>query len=361
MPSDCGSAGASPSLVGQFLIHLGLIIVLAGMNAGVLLAAEDYDTVIVATGQDGRGRLKRQGTVVDYSRDGLRLLQFGRETNIPAEKIIDVQTTLTEDQKSGDREMAEEDFAQALVYFNKVIEARKEQRDWVLTRMFAAMVRCYLGLHQREEAAEVFLRLVRADPDTPYFDHIPLAWTAGETQQPRRAFTWLSQRDNAAAMLLGASHLLATGERSSAVTTLERLRRHPEALVARLAEAQLWRTEVVTASSQQVDLWQRRLEEFPESLRGGPWYVAAQALARNNRHEEAALAAMRVAILHAHDRTLAAEALLVAAKSLTEINQTDEASSVYREIVEQYPEARAKSEAEQRLADLSARKRHGSH
>jgi hypothetical protein len=109
--------------------------------------------------------------------------------------------------------------------------------------------------------------------------------------------------------------------------------------VAELAAAQLWRTQIVSATPEQVDRWRQSVRKFPPTVRAGPYYVIGRALARQGRHEQAALALMRVPILYSGERTLAAESLWGAAGQLKRLGATAESARLYRELAADYPES----------------------
>ena len=320
-----------------------------------VLAAEQQDSVTIRSGDDGLGQTKRSGTIEDYTRDGLRIRQLsGKLAVIPADKVISVRTQLARHHAAGDRELEAGRYAEALAaYRRQLADKESETRPWVLGRLLASMIRAHQQLGKTKDAADVFVRLAAYRPRTPYLDHIPLAWTAEPQIDSNTATTWLAARKYPAVILLGASHLIATERRASAVATLEQLRRNADPWIASLAQAQLWRTEFVTAKEPTIDKWQAAIDRMPQTMRGGPYFVLAQAMQRHNRHEEAALLAMRVPILYEYDRPLAAEALLVAGKSLAKMEHNDDAVRVFRELMTQYPRATAAAEAEQRIDQIT--------
>jgi TolA-binding protein len=66
-------------------------------------------------------------------------------------------------------------------------------------------------------------------------------------------------------------------------------------------------------------------------------------------HQPAAVALMRVPILHPDRRHVAAESLLQAGKALLVLGHDDEAARVFHELISSFPRSNAAAEARQRL------------
>jgi len=314
------------------------------------------DTVWIAS-EDGQGRTKLTGRVLDYTGQQLRLeLPGGRQQDYPSAQVRGIETVYGQQQTLADEAFAQGQFEPALQLYRKAIES--ESRSWVRRQIAARMVVCYQALGQVQQAVETFLLLVRSDPDTPDFGCIPLAWTfkdTGPTVQ-QAATQWLAKNDLPAAVLLGASHLLTGNQRSLAVSRLEHLTASADARIALLAQAQLWRTELPKATLAQVNLWEGTVERLPESLRGGPCFVVGQAYVRLEQWEKAATALLRVPILHAQQRPLAAAALIEAGGCLEHLGRRTEAAGLYREAAEKYPETALAAEAQTLLKGMRQQK-----
>jgi len=207
-----------------------------------------------------------------------------------------------------------------------------------------------------EQARDTFLILLHSDPNTPWFDAIPLCWTARSTQPDaaRRTRSWLDSAESPVEELIAASWLLAsTADRTRALEHLRKLAAGPDARVAGLAIAQRWRTEVATATAEDVARWEEQLIQLPASLRGGPYYLLGQVLARLGNHQESAIAFMRIPILFFGQRSLAADALWAAGQQLEQLNQLDEAVGVYRELARTHDDNPLAATARQRLTTLA--------
>jgi tetratricopeptide (TPR) repeat protein len=299
------------------------------------------------------GQTKITGRVLDYTGRELRLeYPGGQQQSFPADKVLRIDTPYGRPQTDAEALFARDQFAPAVGLYLKAVEA--ETRRWVRRQIIARIVCCYRAMDQPQRAGEAFLLLIRDDPDTPYFDCIPLAWTprqpAGDLELAARQ--WLN-RAEPAAQLLGASHLLAGQDRPEALKHLRRLAVGADRRISGLALAQTWRAEVATASAQQLAGWSRLVEQMPEPLAAGPYYVLGQARAQQGQQEQAALALLRVAILYPQQRPLAARALVDAGRALEKLGRSRGALQLYREAIRTYPEqSRPVAEAQSRLEEI---------
>lgn len=318
------------------------------------LASDDSaDKVVLVMGERGTARTRLTGEVIDYTGKLLRLkLPTGTERTFPAAQVIEIETKRTPEHARGLQLRDSGDYAGARDAFEAA--ARTEQRRWVRREILAEIVRCSDALGDAAAAGSYFLLLVGDDPDTPYFDQIPLNW---ENRQPdsvlaSRAAGWLQQADNHVAVLLGASHLLSGSMRSDALLKLSSLKFDSDQRIASLARAQSWRTELVTSTAANVEQWNLQVRSMPETSQAGPYYMLGQAYNRLNQPELAALAYLRVPILFEKQPALARRSLIEAGRQFEKIGQPREAAGLYREAIERFPRVGATAEAQQLLDAL---------
>jgi len=319
--------------------YISRLCIATAVIVAVAFPSAAEDVVHVRTSAGGSGS-RMTGEIVDYSGGELKLrTSSGQVLSIPADRVEHVDYTRVEEQVAADNLMLDGKLAEAVVAYGKAFGT--EKRPWASNIILAQIILCHRSLGQVEEACAHFEFLVRGDPTTPYFDLIPLAWQTSEPPPTlvTRAQRWLSNNEVPAVALLGASWLLATDRRTVASAVLNRLSTSVDRRVAELATAQLWRTQMVSATPEQVDRWRRAVRKFPPAVRGGPYYVVGKALARQGRHEQAALAFMRVPILYPQERSLAAESLWGAAGQLKRLGLTAESAALYRELADDYPES----------------------
>ncbi len=218
--------------------------------------------------------------------------------------------------------------------------------------IIARLTVCYREHGDWVDAGQHFLLLLESDPTTPYFDAIPLAWNKAEPPPPLQAAAeaWLAHED-AAAQLLGASHLLSTDQQAAALAKLKSLSYDRDPRVAWLARAQVWRVGLATANDAQIRSWSDDIEEMPEPLRAGGYLVAGRAWNQRQQPARAALMLMRVPILYPEQHALSASALYEAGLELEKIGQKQQAASLYRELAERFTGTVEAAEASRRLAE----------
>ncbi|MBN1852618.1 MAG: tetratricopeptide repeat protein [Pirellulales bacterium] len=308
------------------------------------------DTVHLRPDRPGVGSYVVRGEILDETGCELTILMQGsaKPRRYPAERIDHIETTWPKALEQGHQAAAECDFSAAALHF--LAAAQVETRPWARRRIWAEWIVCYRAIGQDSKAGDLFLEMVQSDPTTPAFDRIPLAWFATESVGVAKAKTWLASQDQPAAALLGASHLLATAQRDAARARLRQLAdQTDDPRIAVLAEAQLWRLEVMTSDEAKVARWGERIEAMPAVLRGGPYFILASALERLNHPDEAALAYLRVVIHCGHDRPLAARSLLGAARAIQKTGHTDQSCHLLRELVRDYPNTPEQVEAQRML------------
>jgi tetratricopeptide (TPR) repeat protein len=315
---------------------------------GSITAAED--TVVLSSPNNLKARTKVTGRVVDYSGRGLELeLASGSIKHFDADQIFEIKTEATAAEQAGDALFARREFSAAMAKYEQAL--RDEQRRWVRRKLMAQRTACLMELGRAAQAGDNFLLLVGDDPTTPYFDQIPLNWLPGQPDAAveQKAKEWLAKDQSPAAVLLGASYLLSTADGPAALSRLERLTADADPRISALAEAQSWRGRFTSATDQQLDLWNHKLERFPATVRAGPYLVLGRAQLYRRQYEQAALTLLRVPILYPESRVLAAEALWSAGQALEQVNQVSEAKRLYGELVARYPESRQAAEATEKL------------
>lgn len=304
-------------------------------------AADAQDVVYLSA--RGRGETRLVGEIVDYKGKQLEIRVEGQVRTMPGEQVRRIEFRKHALHLEGDKLFAAHDFAAARERYAKASAA--ESRAWVRRMLVAQVVWCDRHLALFGTAVDELLAIAADDPETPYFDALPLAYLpqpiAPALEQKARG--WLA-KDEPAAQLLGASYLLMTTHRAAAVDRLQSLRSHRDPRIAGAAKSQLWRAELATATSAKVAEWQSELNKIPEAVRAGGYYVVGSALARQQQPEEAALTLLRVPVLYPHDRNLAARCLADAARLLQGLGKTDEAARLNRELLSQYAETRDAAE-----------------
>lgn len=314
------------------------------------------DVIHVSVGENTRSRTRLTGEVLDYTGKALLVrLPGGIERAFPADRVHAIETTRTPEQQSADKLYAQRQPEQALGPYRKALE--KEERRWVRREILAQITSCHHELGDEAAAVQAFLLLVQSDPQTPYFDRIPVTWLPAEPAPALvdAALKWLARENDPVANLLGASHLLNSPQKRQAIDRLRSLSFDPDPRVAWLSRGQFWRTGFATASDVQIENWTVDVEKAPESLRGGTYYLLGQALSNKHQPAKAALAYLRVSVLYPRDRRLAGRSLLEAGRELEKIGQKNEAATLYREVIDTHPQNPLAAEAQERLAAVTGK------
>jgi tetratricopeptide (TPR) repeat protein len=316
--------------------------------------AKAQDAVIVI-GSDGKTPVTRQGQIIDYTGTELRLkTAAGREEPIPAARVLEVKTEWVADHLQGIELQKSGKLAEAIRGFQQAKE--REPRAWARRQIMAELTSCYAESGRFDQAGDEFLAIVAGDPATRHLAVMPLAWRPfpPDAALESRAAAWLSSgAKTPAASLLGASWLLSTSRRAEAIAALEQLAvargKGEDTRLASLADVQLWRTKLVTAKPDEVARWKAAVVQMPAEIRACGWFVIGEALARQGQPEEAALAYLRVPLIHGQQRVMAADALVAAGKQLESLKRTQQAAGLYREVLSDYAACPAATEASSRL------------
>ena len=338
------------------LLHFSFFIFqLLFLNVADAQTAAAQDTIILAPRADGAGRIVMTGRVVDYTGTTLTYeTNSGAKQSLPGKQVLEIQSKWSAPHSDGDGAWAARDFANAAKQYGAALPA--EPRPWAKRLIASRLVATLRESDRWEAAAEQFLSLVRDDPATPYFAVIPLPWTtpAVSAAFEAKARVWCDDRQSSVAALLGASFLLSTAARSDGLRRLNELKLDADPRIAKLAEAQLWRVASVTADAGTIAGWEQAVEKIPADLRAGPLFVVGRAWSTRDDAERAALVLLRLPILYAEQQPrLAAEALWTGGRMLEKLTRPEQAATLYRELVRDFPQSIPATTARVRLAELS--------
>jgi hypothetical protein len=312
-------------------------------------AARGEDIVQLSPPGNRQARSRISGEVIEYTgKQVVVKLPDGREIKRPGAQVVAIETTWPSEKTAGDRLFDDHQFSTAREKYAAALRA--EARPWARRAILARIIACYRELNQFDAAAKLFLALVREDPDTPYFDQIPLAWMPLESSAAlvQIGNEWLAD-EGAVPRLVGASFLLTSLERKKALDCLSDLSLEKDKRISCLAEAQAWRANIPTASQDTLSAWERRVEAFPEALRAGPYWVLGRALAQHGEADRALLAYLHVPIVYPQARALAADSLRAAALVLDKQGEKAGALRLRQELLANYPETAAAAESQAML------------
>ncbi len=326
IPSGEVSAGRS----GTWLLHLALF---AG-HWSLLTPASAEDRVIIQ--QPGGSRFPVSGSVEDYTGRTLTIRQRIGDTlrSFPRSDVVEIYTAYTDHHDKGRLLLASGHPVEAAVELN--IAVKEEDRIWVRREILALLVKCALWDGDYRTAVTRFLLITESDAESFHFGVAPLAWTDDAPGDLRLdAKSWMAGR-SPISKLCGASHLLSDpASTNDAEAVLRFLSREGNIRVQRLAQMQLWRQRMKTGAATPAELsrWEAAVEELPEELRAGGYFVLGQAHRRRQESEQAAAALLWLPLVYDADRHLAARACWQAAEQLEALGDRTQAINLFGEVV----------------------------
>lgn len=318
------------------LRHISLLVL-------VIAASARCDTVTLRPAASDGPDYQIEGSITEYTGGEITIEQQGRPRSYPADRVVEVKTTWPPAYESGKQSLAQRAWAAAADQFTKA--NGEETRNWARRIILADLLRAWLAMGQWPRGGDLFIALAASDPQTPAWALAPLPWFASDEVTTRQAEAWLARREESA-RLLGAAWLLNTAKQSQAIAQIRSLARSPRPEIALLAETQLWRLDVARADSRQTDRWAARFEALPTVLRPGPQHLLAQALLRQKRYDDAALAALEGSFAGDAPHRLTARGLLLAAQALRAADRHDEAQTLLKEILRDYADTPQRQDAE---------------
>lgn len=304
------------------------------------LVAQDQ-VVLQTEGTSSRMVLPCQ--IVDYTgeRITVQLKTGAAQKTYPAEQVVEVRTNWLESHELGRKLLAERKLDEAVQTLQSALVA--EKRGWVQREILALLIRCSLRMGDRVSAGARFLKLLDSDRTTRHLGLIPLVWASEQISGSAKsqARLWLTENSDTA-RLIGASLLLddaSLGE--TAAQELQALQRgDSENRIRTLAQAQSWRLKLRALEISELELnrWDTRIRELPESLRAGPSYLLGRGWSMRREHDRAATALLWTALMNDCDPRLAARAGVEAAESLKRLGQSDDARRLLEEIAVRFPD-----------------------
>ena len=298
-----------------------------------MTVSQDY----VVIQQPGGSRVKYPGIIDDYTgrevslqiRLGEKLRRFARQD------VVEVQTAYTAHHEKGRTLLAKGKAVEAKAELTLAL--KEEDRTWVRREILAQLVRCALWDGNYRTATPLFLSIIESDPETLHYGLAPLAWTdePADANVKLDARAWLADR-SLESQLIGASFLLFDRElNEQAEATLRRLARESNIKLQRLAQMQLWRVRLLggTATPNELLRWEMSVEELPEELRSGGYFVLGQTFKRMQQPERAAAALLWLPLVYDGDRYLAARACFEAAEQVESFGDLAQATNLYSEVV----------------------------
>jgi tetratricopeptide (TPR) repeat protein len=312
------------------------------------------DRVVIQ--QPGGSRFPVSGYIDDYTgREVILQVNTGeRLKRYPREDVVQVQTAYTAHHEKGRQLLANGKAAEAKIELTQAL--KEEDRTWVRREILAQLGRCALWDGNYRAAMPLFLSIVESDPETMHFGVAPLTWSDGTSDANLKldARNWMADK-SPFSQLIGASHLLFDREyNDQAEAVLRRLARDANVKLQRLAQMQLWRVRSFqgTATPNELVRWEAAIDELPQELRVGGYFVLAQTFRRQQQPERAAAMLLWLPLVYDADRYLAARACFEAAELVESYGDKAQATSLYSELVFRFGDTPSGRRAEPRWKQL---------
>ncbi|MDR2169664.1 MAG: hypothetical protein LBP59_05935 [Planctomycetaceae bacterium] len=313
-------------------------------------------------------------------RDLLQIILFGLPVSVSLFPVYSVE--LSDEIISADVLFKKNEFAQSL-------EAYKKIRNKSINKNFGVewkyctlqIIRCSRRLCDLLIASEEYFQYCRVDSLAP-LELAPVIWQVssafihGSKPDPQASFNILRQiansNSNPAAELLAASILAASQENSLRNIGLHHLRKlanpqdnatentnktdnknitnnrlanikpqHAEALkkltheVMLLSGVLLWKERIpILRNEKDIAAMRRLLEQVPEVLRAGAFFLFGKAAAQIGLLEEAVIEIMKIPVQYPEDASLVLDSLTEAAKILDKLNRKNQAEQLRSEAKE---------------------------
>lgn len=328
-----------------------LVVVLVSLAASLPRVCAAEDTLTVLSGKDAKTRTTRTGEVVEYTGESLQLKSpSGRVETIPTARVIGIKTEWTPAHVRGNALRMEGKLEEAITSYKQA--KREEPRAWARRQIMAQLTACYAETGHLDVAGDEWLAIVASDQQTQHYAVIPIAWRPfpPDAAVETRAAAWLRSK-TPPAQVLGASWLLTGPQRSEAVAVLDALAadKAQDPRIRSLAQIQLWRTKLITAKLEDAQRWHATLEQMPAEIRASGYFVVAEALTRWNQPDVAALAYLRIPLVHNEQRLMVADALVAAGNLHEQLGRGEQAAGLYREVLNGYSRTPAAEVARAKL------------
>lgn len=302
------------------------------------------DIVIYNNSATGR-QTKSTGTIENYSRYVLTLkTSSGNILSIKSDSIVEIKAERPALYYEAEQLMNNQDFDQALPLLEQTLTLVSE--DWMKYEILARQIECLNALNRVEDAAQRYVQqLVRLDPDSAFYDCVPLVWTSVEltSKTQQLAQNWIRQQNYPYVALLAASLLLTSDKKNEAQRALMVLSKSSDADVAALAQIQLNRLSLTSLPTAQIKNLEMKTDALPKALQYGPRFVLAQLWSRSSdvdiKTDKTVINYLQCASNPKTPVELQARSYYSAGSVLLRAERRDEAFRVFSRLVEKYPDS----------------------
>lgn len=300
----------------------------------VFFATARADAVRLATG------ILVKGEITEITEEQVRIVPDGsrQPRSFPRSSVTYVEVGYLPSHQQGKELLDRGRPAEAAPLLENAVRA--ETRPWLRRKALGDLMRAYQEAGAHDLALRRLIDVANDRQSLPEWGSLPIWWFREAPPDSTLVHArQLASSTRVEAAITGASYLLAASgqQRQLAVGLLHQYTDDVEPVRRTVA-----RSLLALHGHLRVDVEDLRAdaEALPFDLQAGPYFCLAQILERQGKPLEAALAYLRVAVLHSQRRFLAPRALARAASLLEQIGFKSEATSLYRELASRYPETR---------------------
>ena len=298
------------------------------------------DEVFLKVDPGHSGRTKHVGLVLDFDAHSVRLKVSGdRTVEIDTKRVLKVKTRHLPSKTLADRYFANRQFQKAFAEYQK--SSVPEKRAWVASEISAQMIYCLRAENKIVPATRTFIDYFRKRPTSRFLHCAPTCWAPVKlTREQEKLFVEMLA-GNPLEQLIGASWLLSGSKREPAVGVLQSLAGSAEGnllkiRVKRLANAQLWRTQIPQVKNNQLQEINQLVRDVSTHDRLGIYLIRAQVFKQLGQFDRAALDFLKIPILYPGNYQESAYALHHAARALAKNQDPANARLVMQELARDY-------------------------
>ena len=302
--------------------------------------------------------IKKQVTLIEEDSEEVKvLLPNGKVQVYKREDIKSIDWKLPPAFKAAEESLVAGEYGKAREQYQQTIA--KESNAWCVAQARMRKLQCCLILDKYEEAAQEYVRIVKADPKSVNYSRIPLPLSQSpdnaKAAKYLRAIADLAKNDlvKGAATGLAASALAADKKTKEAEALAKSMLPISDPRVQGLAKILYGQIAVEKEDYDgAVKLLQKNMASIPDELLPAAYFWLGRAYLGKDEYERAVIAFMRCPTYMSHNQEIAGDSLFYGAKAFEKADRWREAARLYEYLVEDYPAARQIKQAKETLEKL---------
>ncbi|MEW6355389.1 MAG: tetratricopeptide repeat protein [Planctomycetota bacterium] len=309
-------------------------------------------TLIMANG------IKRQVVLLEEDAEKVTVqLSTGKVETYKRNEIQSIEWQLPASFTQAEENLRGGDYEKAVKQYDAVIA--KESNAWCVEQARLKKMQCCLILGKYKEAAEEYVRFLKADPATDAYGRIPLpegkSAENAEAAKYLKALADLAKDDTEKGMELGlaAGALAANKEFKTAEECVKSMLVISNPKVQGFAKVLYGQIAVEKEDFDgAIKVVTQNLKDIPDGLLPAAYYWLGRAYLGKDQYEHAAIALLRAPTYMPEAQEIAADCLYWGAKTFEKADRMREAARLYADLVEKFPGARHIRESREKLDKL---------